>query len=76
MNKQIHIRDFEAQPHAILTKRAKANNMSLSQYLRIELVKLANRPTNDELFDRLMTREPMRLQKSAAEIIREDRDNR
>jgi antitoxin FitA len=76
MNKHIHIRDFDGKQHAILTRRAKAKNMSLSQYLRAELLKIANRPTNEEVFERLKKREPMNLGVSAVDIIREDRDGR
>jgi antitoxin FitA len=76
MNKHIHIRNFDAVHHEELVSRAQSKGMSLTEYLRIELTKLASRQSMDEVFDRLKTREPMNLSPSAAEIIREDRDNR
>jgi antitoxin FitA len=76
MNKQIHIRDFDGKLHEKLVERAQAKHMSLTQYLRNELTQLATRPSLDEVLNRLRTREPMHLNPSAAEMIREDRDSR
>lgn len=53
MNKQIHIRDFDGASYGKLSARAKKQGMSLSQYLRIELANLANRPTMEELGEKL-----------------------
>jgi antitoxin FitA len=76
MNKHIHIRDFDVKLHEKLVERAQAKHMSLTQYLRNELTQLATRPSLDEVLNRLRTREPMHLNPSAAEMIREDRDSR
>ena len=76
MNKHIHIRDFDEALHEKLVQRAKSKDLSLSQYLRNELTQLASRPSLDEVLNRLKTREPMHLNPSAAEMIREDRDSR
>ncbi len=76
MNKQIHVRDIEDQTHSRLVDLANSKGLSLSEYLRIKLTEIANRPTNAELFARLRTREPVHLKPSAEEIIREERDAR
>lgn len=76
MNKHIHIRDFDADLHEKLVQRAQSKDMSLSQYLRKELTQLASRPSLDEVLNRLKTREPMHLNPTAAEMIRQDRDSR
>ncbi len=76
MNKQIHVRDFDEAVHTRLVQNADANGMTLSEYIRVTLTEIANRSSNEALFERLKTREPMNLKPSAAEIIREDRDTR
>ena len=76
MNKQIHVRDFDKAVHTQLVQNAKAKDMTLSEYVRVTLTEIANQSSNEALFERLKTREPMNLKPSAAEIIREDRDTR
>ena len=76
MNKQIHVRDIAAATHKRLVQNADAKGMTLSEYIRVTLTEIANRSSNEALFERLKTREPMNLKPSAAEIIREDRDTR
>jgi hypothetical protein len=49
MNKHIHIRDFDGASHGKLAERARLQGMSLSEYLRRELAKLANRSTMEEI---------------------------
>ena len=50
--------------------------MSLSDYLLVELRKIAERPTMDELRKRLQQRESVTLPISAAQAVREERDSR
>jgi len=50
--------------------------MSLSDYLLVELGKIAERPTMDEIRKRLQQREPVTLPISAAQAVREERDSR
>ena len=47
------IRDLAPEVHAVLTRRALAAGQSLQQDLTGELTRLARRPTNEELFDRI-----------------------
>jgi hypothetical protein len=53
MGKHIHIRDFDSDLHQVLVDRAKRRGLSLSEYLRQELARLASNPSIDEIMDRL-----------------------
>jgi hypothetical protein len=68
MNKQIHIRDFDGVSHGKLAERARLQGMSLSEYLRRELAKLANRPTAEEIAERI--RALPRPKASSEEIVK------
>ena len=72
----IQLRNVPDQLHRTLKVRAAAAGMSLSDYLIAEIRQLAARPTMDELRERLQRREPVTGRFSAAEIIREARDQR
>lgn len=50
------IRDLPDEVHAMLQHRAERRGQSLQQYLTFELARLAERPTPDELFDRVARR--------------------
>ena len=50
------VRDLPEETHATLQKRAERRGQSLQQYLASELVRLAQRPTPEELFDRVSRR--------------------
>jgi hypothetical protein len=76
MNKHIHIRDFDDALHEKLVQRAQSKNMSLSQYLRIELANIAQRPTWADIAAQIKALPPVNLPQSSAEIIREIRDER
>ena len=57
MNKNIHIRDFDSELHAALVKNAERKKLSLSQYLRDELAKIARAPTA-EVFGEMLVNLP------------------
>ncbi|MFG6476933.1 antitoxin [Microbacterium sp. P06] len=69
------VRDLPAPVHAALLARAAGEGRSLQQYLTAELTRLASRPTNAELFDRIQGRAE-RAGVSAAEILNEVRSGR
>jgi hypothetical protein len=50
--------------------------MSLSDFLLVEIRQLAERPSLEELRERLHRREPVKLKTSAAQAVREERDAR
>ena len=56
MPKAIQIRDVPDDVHAVMRARAAAAGMSMSEYLRSELVTLAARPTLDEVLARAQRR--------------------
>ena len=71
----IQIRDVTGETHARLVARAAARGMSLSEYLRSELDRLAGQPTMAEMLDRIATR-PAGGGASAGDILREERNRR
>ncbi len=76
MNKFVPIRNLSPDQHRALVARAKAAGISVSDYLRQEVPELANRPTMAELYAKLKRRKSVHLEVSAAELIRQERDNR
>jgi hypothetical protein len=52
----LYIRDVSDEVAETLKQRAAAAGMSLSAYVASELAKLASRPTNAEIVQRLKTR--------------------
>jgi hypothetical protein len=60
----------------ILKARAAIEGMSLSGYLLRGLVRVARRPSRADLLARIAEREPVLTRKSAAAMVREERDRR
>lgn len=76
MNKHVQIRNLSAATHRKLKLRAASEGMTMSDYLRIEIERLVSRPSMKEWLGMVRKREPVDLQQTAAEIIREERDSR
>jgi plasmid stability protein len=76
MSKMIQIRNVPDAAHRELKSRAALAGMSLSEYVLAELKRSLERPTRQELFDRIARRPPVRLSRSPAELVREERDSR
>jgi antitoxin FitA len=76
MNKMIQIRNVSEKTHRKLKVRAAAQGLTISNYLTKLIERDLSRPSREEVFDRLQSREPVRLSKSAAELIRQERDSR
>jgi len=55
----VQIRDLPEPVHRTLKARAAASGTSLSEYLRGVLTRAADRPTPDELADRIRARGPV-----------------
>lgn len=72
----IQIRNVPDDLHRRLKARAAKEGMSLSDYMLSELQFIADRPTMEEIDERLKSLPPVQLSKSAAELVREDRDGR
>jgi plasmid stability protein len=76
MSKMIQVRNVPDTLHRTLKARAAMAGMSLSDFLLAEIRRLAERPTMEELRERLHRREPVKLKVPAAQAVREERDAR
>ena len=72
----VQIRNVPAEFHRRLKARAAMEGMSMSDYILREVGKSLERPTRQEVLERLRTRPVRRLTRSAAAVIREERDAR
>lgn len=70
----VQIRDVPEEAHRTLKARAALAGTSLSEYLRAELVRVASRPTPEELLARVRAREPVVRDEPAAASVRRVRD--
>jgi antitoxin FitA len=73
MPKMIQIRNVPDDLHRRLKARAAYAGMTLSDYLRREMLNLATKPTMQEWATEVRELEPVESSKSAAEILREER---
>lgn len=74
MPKAVQVRDVPDDAIAVLRARAAAVGMSMSEYLRSELVALAARPTVAEVLDRARARHGGVPRAEIVRTIRELRD--
>ena len=76
MSKMVQIRNMPDAMHRKLKARAAMAGLSLSDYIRIELGHLLERPSREELLARLARSEPVNLRLPASELVRRERDGR
>ncbi len=76
MSKMVQIRDVPDRVHGILKARAAREGMSLSDFLRKELEKVAELPSMREWLESTRQLRPIPSTKSSAQIVREMRDAR
>jgi plasmid stability protein len=76
MSKMIQIRNVPSGLHGRLKARAALAGMSLSDYLLAELRQVSERPTLEEIRDRLSRLAPVRTRASSADAVRAERDRR
>ena len=76
MSKMIQVRNVPEALHRTLKARAALAGMSLSDYLLVELRRVAERPTREELRKRLEQRGSVRLKSSVAELVADERQAR
>jgi antitoxin FitA len=74
MSKMIQLRNVPDELHRKLKARAASAGMTLSDFLIREARIIAERLTDEELFQRIKARPPVKLKVSPAQIIREMRD--
>jgi plasmid stability protein len=76
MSKMIQMRNVPDELHRTLKARAALEGRSLSDFLVAEMSALAKRPSPAELRRRLAGRTRVRVSRSPAELVREERDAR
>lgn len=76
MSRMIQLRHVPDALHRTLKARAAMAGMSLSDYLLAEIRRVAERPTLDELRERLHGRARVTAHLSAARAVRAERDAR
>jgi antitoxin FitA len=76
MSKMIQVRNVPERVHGTLKARAAREGMSLSDFIRRELERTAERPTMREWLERTQEAKPIPAKRSAAQIVRELRDAR
>jgi hypothetical protein len=76
MTKMIQLRHVPAELHRKLKSRAALEGISLSDYLLKEIRQVAERPSLQELAERLETRTRVSYRISPARILREERSRR
>ena len=69
----VQIRNVPADFHRRLKARAAIEGMSMSDYILREIGKSLERPTRQEVLERLHARPVRHLRRSAAEVIRAER---
>lgn len=72
----IQIRNVPDDVHRRLKSRAALAGMSLSDYLLNEIRQVAERPSLEELRERLASRPETTLPESVADAVRAERDGR
>jgi len=76
MSKMIQVRDVPESLHGTLKSRAAREHMSLSDFIKRELERVAERPTMQEWLERTEQAKPIQSRRTAAQVIRELRDER
>ena len=74
MGRTVQVRDVPENVHRKLKARAAESGISLSDYLRAELARMASLPTDEEMLARLRALPPLKEPKeSPEEIVRKMR---
>jgi plasmid stability protein len=72
----IQVRDVPEPVHSTLKARAAREGMSLSDFIKRELERAAERPTMREWLERTQQTRPIPAKRSAAQLVRALRDSR
>ena len=76
MSKMVQIRDVPDRVHSTLKARAAREGMSLSDLIKRELERTAERPSMQEWLERTQQMKPISTRLSPARVVRELRDSR
>ncbi|MEX1257915.1 MAG: hypothetical protein WEG36_09880 [Gemmatimonadota bacterium] len=74
MPKMIQVRNVSDDLHRALVERAEARGQTLTDYVQGILEREVARPPVQEVLARIRSRSPVKLPKTVAEYIREERD--
>ena len=72
----IQVRNVPEPLHRELRRRAKIRGLTLTGYIQNILEREVARPPADEIVERISRRSPVDLGRSAAEILRSEREKR
>jgi plasmid stability protein len=72
----VQVRNVPDWLHGRLKARAALEGVSLSDYLLAELRRVAERPTREDVLERLASRRPVRPRPSPVRAVRAERDRR
>jgi plasmid stability protein len=72
----VQIRNVPSELHRRLKARAAIEGLSMSDYVLREVRKALDQPTRQEVLERLQARPLRRLRRSAADVLRAERDSR
>jgi plasmid stability protein len=72
----VQIRNVPTEIHRSLKARAATEGMSMSDYVLREVRKALERPTRQEILERLKARPVRRIRRQAAAVVRAERDAR
>ena len=72
----VQIRNVPMEVHRRLKARAAVEGLSMSDYILRELRKALDRPSRQEVLERLRSAPPRRLRRAPADLVREERDSR
>ena len=76
MATMIQIRNVPDEIHRQVKARASLAGMSMSEFILQELKRVIERPSRDEVLDRLSKLPGVEVEPSPAELIRTERDSR
>lgn len=76
MSMMVQIRNVPAELHRRLKVRAATEGVSMSDYVLREIRKSLDRPTRQEVLERLQAQPVRKLRRSAADVIRSERESR
>jgi len=76
MSKMIQVRDVPEEVHSTLKARAAREGMSLSDFIKQELERTAQRPTMREWLESAQRAKPIAAARNGAQVVRELRDAR
>ena len=72
----VQIRNVPPEIHRRLKARAAIEGLSMSDFVLREVRKALDRPTREEILERLKAQPARRLRRSAAAVLRAERDSR